>query len=104
MQVPARWVVIIVIPVILMILYLSMTAVGAIPPVFRLGYSNTGEYLLTLRGLLGVSLLLFLLLVSNRRVLGTLGRCNRQNGAAVKAVLAIAVIAMSFGLLYSLGM
>jgi cytochrome c-type biogenesis protein len=49
-------------------------------------------------------LLLFLLFVSNRRVLGTMGRWNRQNGAAVKTVLAIAVIAMSFGLLYSLGM
>jgi cytochrome c biogenesis protein CcdA len=49
-------------------------------------------------------LLLFLLLVSNRRVLGALGRWNRQNGAAVKTVLALGVVLMSFGLLYSLGM
>ena len=49
-------------------------------------------------------LALLLLFVSNRRVLGTLGRWNRANGGVVKAVLAIGVIAMSFGLLYSLGM
>ncbi len=49
-------------------------------------------------------LLLFLLLVSNRRFLGTLGRWNKQNGAVVKTVLAFGVILMSFGLLYSLGM
>ncbi len=49
-------------------------------------------------------LLLFLLVVSNRRVLGTLGRWNRNNGAAVKTVLALGVVAMSFGLLFSLGM
>ena len=49
-------------------------------------------------------LLLFLLLVSNRRVLGTLGRWNRQNGAVVKTVLAFGVVLMSFGLLFSLGM
>jgi cytochrome c-type biogenesis protein len=49
-------------------------------------------------------LVAFLLFVSDKRVLGKLGRWNGQNGGAVKAVLAIAVIAMSFGLLYSLGM
>ena len=49
-------------------------------------------------------LLLFLLLVSNRRVLGTLGRWNKQNGTVVKTVLALGVILMSFGLLFSLGM
>ena len=48
-------------------------------------------------------LLTFLLLVSNRRVLGTLGRWNKQNGAVVKTVLALGVVLMSFGLLYSLG-
>ena len=48
-------------------------------------------------------LLVFLLAVSNRRVLGTLGRWNRQNGAVVKTVLALGVVAMSFGLLVSLG-
>ena len=48
-------------------------------------------------------LLLFLLFVSNRRVLGTLGRWNKQNGAVVKTILALGVVLMSFGLLYSLG-
>jgi cytochrome c-type biogenesis protein len=51
-----------------------------------------------------VPLAIFLLFVSNKRVLGQLGRWNRQNGAAVKTVLAVAVIVMSFGLLFSLGM
>ncbi len=51
-----------------------------------------------------VPLLLFLLLVSNRRVLGTLGRWNTRNGAVVKTILAGGVVAMSFGLLASLGM
>ena len=49
-------------------------------------------------------LLATLLFVSNRRVLGTLGRWNRQNGAVVKTVLALGVVLMSFGLLVSLGM
>lgn len=47
-------------------------------------------------------LLGFLLLVSDRRVLGALGRWNRHNGSAVKIVLALAVVAMSFGLLLSM--
>ena len=47
-------------------------------------------------------LVLFLLFVSNRRVLGQLGRWNRRNGAVVKVVLALAVIAMSFGLLLTM--
>jgi cytochrome c-type biogenesis protein len=47
-------------------------------------------------------LLLFLLLVSNRRVLGRLGRWNRTNGAVVKTMLALGVVAMSFGLLLSM--
>ena len=50
-----------------------------------------------------VPLLVFLLAVSNRRVLGTLGRWNRKNGAVVKTILAFGVVAMSFGLLVSLG-
>ncbi len=50
-----------------------------------------------------VPLLGFMLAVSNRRVLGTLGRWNRQNGAVVKTILALGVVAMSFGLLVSLG-
>lgn len=49
-----------------------------------------------------VPLVMFLLFVSNRRVLGTLGRWNRRNGAVVKAVLAIGVVIMSFGLLLSM--
>ncbi len=48
-------------------------------------------------------LLVFLFFVSNRRVLGTLGRWNRKNGAAVKTVLALGVVLMSFGLLASMG-
>jgi cytochrome c biogenesis protein CcdA len=47
-------------------------------------------------------LLVFLLAVSNRRVLGTLGRWNKRNGAVVKSVLAFGVVAMSFGLLLSM--
>jgi cytochrome c biogenesis protein CcdA len=47
-------------------------------------------------------LLIFLLAVSNRRVLGTLGRWNKRNGAVVKSVLAFGVVAMSFGLLLSM--
>jgi cytochrome c biogenesis protein CcdA len=47
-------------------------------------------------------LLVFLLAVSNRRFLGTLGRWNKRNGAVVKSVLAFGVVAMSFGLLLSM--
>ena len=43
-----------------------------------------------------------LLLVSNRRVLGTIGRWNRANGAVVKTILATGVILMAFGLLISM--
>ncbi len=50
-----------------------------------------------------VPLLGFLLAMSNRRALGALGRWNRQNGAVVKTVLALGVVAMSLGLLVSLG-
>jgi len=42
------------------------------------------------------------LAVSNRRVLGTLGRWNRTNSPWIKAGLALAVIAMSFGLMVSM--
>jgi cytochrome c-type biogenesis protein len=49
-----------------------------------------------------VPLLLVLLFVSNRRVLGAVGRWNRANGAVVKSVLATGVVAMSFGLLLSM--
>jgi cytochrome c biogenesis protein CcdA len=49
-----------------------------------------------------VPLLLLLGLMSNRRVLGQLGRWNRGSSPWVKAGLALAVIAMSLGLLISL--
>jgi cytochrome c biogenesis protein CcdA len=49
-----------------------------------------------------VPLLILLLSVSNRRVLGQLGRWNRQNSPWIKTGLALAVIAMSFGLMVSM--
>jgi cytochrome c biogenesis protein CcdA len=47
-------------------------------------------------------LLVLLLSVSDRRVLGRLGRWNRSNSPWIKAGLALAVIAMSFGLMVSM--
>lgn len=49
-----------------------------------------------------VPLLALLLAVSDRRVLGKLGRWNRSNSPWIKIGLALAVIAMSFGLMVSL--
>jgi cytochrome c biogenesis protein CcdA len=49
-----------------------------------------------------VPLLILLLTVSNRRVLGKLGRWNRANSPWIKAGLALSVIAMSFGLMVSM--
>jgi cytochrome c-type biogenesis protein len=49
-----------------------------------------------------VPLVVLLLAVSNRRVLGQLGRWNRANSPWIKTGLAIAVIAMSFGLMVSM--
>lgn len=46
-----------------------------------------------------VPLVVLLLAVSNRRVLGQIGRWNRSNSPWIKAGLALAVLAMSFGLL-----
>jgi len=46
-----------------------------------------------------VPLVVLLLAVSDRRVLGKLGRWNRSNSPWIKAGLALAVLAMSFGLL-----
>jgi cytochrome c-type biogenesis protein len=49
-----------------------------------------------------VPLLVLLLAVSNRRVLGQLGRWNRANSPWVKVGLSLLVIAMSFGLMVSM--
>ena len=67
------------------------------------GGGPTGLALLALYNLAYIAPLVVLLaFVSNRRVLGQLGRWGRANSPWVKAGLAIAVIAMSFGLLYTL--
>jgi cytochrome c biogenesis protein CcdA len=67
------------------------------------GGGMTGVALLALYNIAFiVPLLLLLLAVSDRRVLGRLGRWNRSNSPWVKAGLAFAVIAMSIGLLVSL--
>src|ERR1035437_3178442 len=80
-------------------MYFSVTAV--------LHASGGGIVGLALLALYNVAfilpLLLFLLFVSNRRVLGVVGRWNKKNGSLVKAVLAIGVIVMSFMLLKTLG-
>lgn len=49
-----------------------------------------------------VPLVVLLLAVSNRRVLGQLGRWNRSNSPWIKVGLALAVLAMSFGLLVTM--
>jgi cytochrome c biogenesis protein CcdA len=49
-----------------------------------------------------VPLVLLLLAVSNRRVLGQLGRWNRANSPWIKAGLALVVLVMSYGLLVSM--
>ena len=78
--------------------YLSIVAV--------LNASGGGPVGLALLALYNIAfiapLVLFLLFVSNRRVLGTLGRWNRKNGAIVKTILATGVVLMSFGLLLSM--
>jgi cytochrome c biogenesis protein CcdA len=67
------------------------------------GGGLTGLALLSLYNLAFiVPLLVLLLAVGNRRVLGQLGRWNRANSPWIKAGLALAVIAMSFGLLVSM--
>jgi cytochrome c biogenesis protein CcdA len=67
------------------------------------GGGPTGLALLALYNLAYiVPLVALLAVVSNRRVLGRLGRWNQSNSPWVKAALATAVIAMSLGLLITL--
>jgi cytochrome c biogenesis protein CcdA len=79
-------------------MYLQITAV-----LHASGGGLTGLALLALYNIAFiVPLLILLLAVSNRRVLGQLGRWNRANSPWIKAGLALAVIAMSFGLMVSM--
>jgi cytochrome c-type biogenesis protein len=79
-------------------IYLEITAV-----LHASGGGLTGYALLLLYNLAFIiPLLILLFAVSNRRVLGQLGRWNRANSPWVKAGLAVAVIAMSFGLMVSM--
>lgn len=79
-------------------IYLDIVAV-----IHASGGGLTGLALLALYNIAFiVPLLILLLAVSNRRVLGKLGRWNRSNSPWIKVGLAIAVIAMSFGLLVSM--
>jgi cytochrome c biogenesis protein CcdA len=79
-------------------MYLQVTAV-----LNASGGGLTGLALLALYNLAFIlPLVLLLLAVSDRRVLGRLGRWNRSNSPWVKAGLAFAVILMSLALLVSL--
>lgn len=79
-------------------MYLQITAV-----LHASGGGPTGLALLALYNIAFIAPLVGLLLaVSNRRVLGRLGRWNRSNSPWVKTGIAAAVIAMSFGLMVSL--
>ena len=79
-------------------IYLEITAV-----LHASGGGLTGLALLALYNIAFiVPLLVLLLSVSNRRVLGQLGRWNRANSPWIKVGLALAVIAMSFGLMVSM--
>ena len=67
------------------------------------GGGVTGLALLALYNIAYIApLVAVLVAVSNRRVLGQLGRWNRANTPWIKVGLAVAVIAMSFGLLVSM--
>jgi len=79
-------------------IYLEITAV-----LHASGGGLTGIALLALYNIAFiVPLLILLLAVSDKRVLGQLGRWNRANSPWIKAGLALAVIAMSFGLMVSM--
>ena len=79
-------------------MYLQITAV-----LHASGGGATGFALLALYNIAFIVPLLILLgAVSNKRVLGQLGRWNRANSPWIKAGLALAVIAMSFGLMVSM--
>jgi len=79
-------------------IYLDITAV-----LHASGGGATGIALLALYNLAFIAPLVILLLaVSNRRVLGQVGRWNRANSPWIKAGLALAVLAMSFGLLVTM--
>jgi cytochrome c biogenesis protein CcdA len=79
-------------------MYLQITAI-----LHASGGGLTGIALLALYNIAFiVPLLALLLAVTDRRVLGQLGRWNRSNSPWIKAGLALAVIAMSFGLMVSM--
>ena len=79
-------------------MYLSIVAV-----LHSSGGGATGIALLALYNIAFiVPLLALLLAVSDRRVLGKLGRWNRSNSPWIKTGLALAVIAMSFGLMVTM--
>ncbi len=79
-------------------MYLQITAV-----LHASGGGPTGLALLALYNIAFiVPLVAMLLAVSNRRVLGQVGRWNRANSPWVKAGIAVAIIAMSFGLMVSM--
>lgn len=79
-------------------MYLQITAI-----LHASGGGLTGIALLALYNIAFiVPLLVLLLAVTDRRVLGQLGRWNRANSPWIKAGLALAVIAMSFGLMVSM--
>ena len=79
-------------------IYLAIVAV-----LHASGGGLTGLALLALYNLAYIApLVLLLAAVSNRRVLGRMGRWNRANSPWVKAGLAIAVVVMTFGLLYTM--
>jgi cytochrome c biogenesis protein CcdA len=67
------------------------------------GGGLTGLALLALYNIAFIApLVLVLVTISDRRVLGQLGHWNRSNSPRIKAGLALAVIAMSFGLLVTM--